>query len=286
MTIQGGNGPKVPRPAARAATPAAQPANVDAPSSSAAGPPGHSLRDQFDQTGPVASPFGHSEASLPSDLGDALAGSGHEGERRPAQRSRTAMLQQAQLRLVAEQQAVRSRADEIFHALVEVEFAPEARESLRVELERLRARTGTLRRRLADVRRRLHMVGVDSSFGGELPGRRAGHVTLEERARTGSMAQRGSAALALARQSLPRNRDGTRAHALRIEVPVGQDRTRFGSDLAHFSLDSAISQQIASQLGWPGGVTPLRQTHEAGPTLEHLTSLSTLLTSSAEGPGA
>lgn len=202
----------------------------------------------------------------------------HEGERRPAQRSRTAMLQQAQLRLVAEQQAVRSRADEIFHALVEVEFAPEARESLRVELERLRARTGTIRRRLADVRRRLHMVGVDSSFGGDLPGRRPGHATLAERARSGSVSQRGSAALALARQSLPRNRDGTRAHALRVEVPATQDRTKFGSDLAHFALEAAVAQQIATQLGWPGGEPAARQTRDAGSTLEQLASLADVLT--------
>lgn len=274
MTIQGGNGPKSPTTSLRANLPREQ--TVVAPEKTVAAAPNEKKSDLFEEGGTSISGLVRTDVGAidAKELAEVMSARRGERSRSAKHEQRKELLQQTQTRLLSEQQALQHRANELFHTLVEMDFAPEARESLRTEMDRVRHRMGKVRRRLGDIRRKLNATTLGSGLGGEIPPRRASRNLLQEKARVGSVSDRGSAALALARQSRPRNPDGSVAAATWVDVSQAQDKLALGSQLANWNLDASVSQQIAMQLGWPGGLQADAPSCSNGKSVDDLTSLA------------
>jgi hypothetical protein len=281
MTIQGGSGPKSPPKTLRTPPPQKQAAVVTETVAQAAPP--EERADLFEESSGPLNSLGFAESGTvdSKDISDAISARRRERARASKHGQQKDMLQQSQARLLSEQQVLQARASELFHSLVEMDFAPEARESLRTEMDRVRDRMGKVKRRLGDIRRRLNAATASSSLGAELPARRASRRLLQERAQVGSVSNRGSVALALARQSRPRNANGSRATATWVDVSQARDKVALGSQLANWNIEASVSQQIAMQLGWPGGLQPQAPSCSNGNAVDDLTSIAAALASNA-----
>ena len=281
MTIHGGSGPKSPPKTLRTAPPQKQAAAVT--ETVAQSTVAEERKDLFEESsGSVGATVLAESGTVDSkDISDAISARRRERSRATKHGQQKDMLLQSQARLLSEQQILQSRASELFHSLVEMDFAPEARESMRTEMDRVRGRMGKVKKRLSDIRRRLNATAASGNLGAELPPRRASRRLLQERAQVGSVSNRGSAALALARQSRPRNADGSRAAGTWVDVSQAQDKVALGSQLANWNIEASVSQQIAMQLGWPGGLQPEAPSCSNGNAVDDLTSIAAALACSA-----
>lgn len=281
MTIHGGSGPKSPPKTLRTSPPQKQAAAATETVTQST--VAEERKDLFEESsGSVGAMVLAESGTVDSkDISEAVSAQRRARARASKHGQQKDMLLQSQARLLSEQQILQSRSSELFHSLVEMDFAPEARESLRTEMDRVRGRMGKVKKRLSEIRRRLNATAASGTLGAEVPPRRASRRLLQERAQVGSVSNRGSAALALARQSRPRNANGSRAAATWVDVSQAQDKVALGSQLANWNIEASVSQQIAMQLGWPGGLQPEAPSCSNGNAVDDLISIAAALACNA-----